>query len=185
MTSVTTQCNNPLNGLCKKLLFVPLFLALSLSALEVGEPVPEITLGSDAGGRLDGSSWSSSELQGKVHLLFYVDPDEKDLNNDFSDAIKAEGLDSSKFSSVAIINMAATWKPNFVINAALKKKQLKFKKTLYLKDMEKLLVSKWGVADDNSDVILFDREGRVLFYHAGKIDSAMTKEVIALIKEHM
>jgi len=168
-----------------KTLFLLLLSALTLAALEVGKSLPEITLSGDEGGRLDGRAWSSSELKGKLHLLFYVDPDEKDLNNDFSDAIKAEAFDRSSFASVAIINMAATWKPNFAINAALKKKQQKFKRTLYLRDMDKKLVSEWGLADDDSDVILFDKTGRVLFYHAGKIDAAMTKTVIQLIKEQM
>jgi len=169
----------------KRLLYLSLLLTLSLSALDLGEHPPEVTLGGDAGGRLDATPWSSSELRGRVHLLFYVDPDEKDLNNDFSDAVKAEAFDRSRFASIAIINMAATWKPNFVINAALKKKQAKFKKTLYLKDMEKRLVSEWGLADNNSDLLLFDREGKLLFYHAGKVDTEMTQEVIKLIKEHM
>ncbi len=169
----------------QKKLFYILFLTLSLNALEVGKTAPEITLSGDAGGRLDGSSWSSSELKDKVHLLFYVDPDEKDLNNAFSDAVKAAELDRSRFASVAIINMAATLKPNFAINAALKEKHKKFKKTLYLKDMDKLLVSKWNLDDDNSDIIVFDKEGKVIFYHAGKVDEAMTQEVIALIKENI
>jgi len=168
----------------KKLLLL-LLSVLTLTALEVGKPAPEITLSGDEGGRLDGTAWSSSELKGKVHLLFYVDPDEKDLNNDFSDAIKAEAFERSRFASVAIINMAATWKPNFAINAALRKKQQKFKKTLYLRDMDKKLVSEWGLADDDSDVIVFDKTGRAIFYHAGKIGPSMTKEVIRLIKEHM
>jgi len=168
-----------------KTLFLLLLSALSLAALEVGKPLPEVTLSGDEGGRLDGTAWSSKELKGKVQLLFYVDPDVKDLNNDFSDAIKAEAFDRSRFASVAIINMAATWKPNFAINAALKKKQQKFKKTLYLRDMDKKLVSEWGLADNDSDVILFDKNGRVLFYHAGKIDAAMTQKVIQLIKEQM
>ena len=169
----------------QKHLFFLLFMTLSLSALEVGKTPPEITLSGEAGGRLDGSSWSSSELKNKVYLLFYVDPDEKDLNNGFGDAVKAAGLDRSRFASVAVINMAATWKPNFAINAALKKKQEQFKKALYLKDMDKLLVRKWSLDDDNSDIIVFDREGKVIFYHAGKVDEAMTQKVIALIKEKM
>ena len=168
-----------------RLLLLPLLLTLSLNALELGTVPPEVTLSGDAGGRLDGTAWSSSELQDKVHLLFYVDPDEKDLNNALSDAVKAAELDRSRFASVAIINMAATWKPNFAINAALKKKQKKFKKTLYLKDMDKLLVDKWGLADDNSDIILFDQAGRVLFYHAGKVEGEKIEEVIRLIKENM
>ncbi len=185
MTSVKTQYNHLLNGLCKKLLLLPLFLTLSLNALELGTVPPEVTLGGDAGGRLDGTYWSSSELRSKVHLLFYVDPDEKDLNNELSDAVKAAALDRARFASVAIINMAATWKPNFAINAALKKKQKKFKKTLYLKDMDKLLVKKWGLDDDNSDVIVFNQAGKVLFYHAGKVEGKKIDEVIGLIKDNM
>ncbi len=164
---------------------LPLLFSLSLSAVEIGKTVPTVTLDGDKGGRVTGEAWSSSELKGKVHLLFYVDPDEKDLNNDLSDAVKAAELDRSKYASVAIINMAATWKPNFAINAALKSKQEKFPHTVYVKDMDKYVVNSWNVADDNSDIILFDKEGTVLFYKAGKVEGEEIGEVIKLIKENM
>lgn len=168
-----------------KMFLLPLLFSLSLSAVEIGQPLPGITLDNDKGGRVTGEAWSSSELQGKVHLLFYVDPDEKDLNNALSDAVKAAELDRSRYASVAIINMAATWKPNFAINAALKSKQEKFPHTVYVKDMDKYVVNAWGVADDNSDIIVIDKMGKVLFYHAGKVEGEQIKEVIALIKENM
>jgi len=168
-----------------KKIALALLMTLSLSALEIGTTPPTVTLEGDAGGRLDGSAWSSSELTQKVHVMFYVDPDEKDLNNDFSDALKAAELDRDYFASVAVINMAATWLPNFAIASSLKKKQEKFKKTLYLKDMDKKLVAEWGIDDDNSDIIVFDKQGKVLFYHAGKVDEKMSEEIIALIKANM
>ncbi|MEE8588180.1 MAG: YtfJ family protein, partial [Sulfurimonadaceae bacterium] len=154
-------------------------------AVEIGQTLPTVTLDEDKGGRVTGEAWSSSELKGKVHLLIYVDPDEKDLNNDLSDAVKAAELDRSKYASVAIINMAATWKPNFAINSALKSKQEKFPHAIYVKDMNRHVINAWGVADDNSDIILFDKEGTVLFYHEGKVEGDQINEVIKLIKEHM
>ena len=168
-----------------RMLLLPLLFSLSLGAVEIGQTLPTLTLDEDKGGRVTGEAWSSSELKSKVHLLFYVDPDEKDLNNDLSDAVKAAELDRSKFASVAIINMAATWKPNFAINSALKSKQEKFPHTIYVKDMDKHVVKAWSVADDNSDIIVLDKEGSVLFYHEGKVEGEQINEVIRLIKENM
>lgn len=168
-----------------KKILLSLLLSLSLSALEVGQTLPNVVLDGDKGGRVTGEAWSSTELTGKVHLIFYVDPDEKDLNNDLSDAVKAAELDRSRYASVAIINMAATWKPNFAINAALKSKQEKFPHTVYVKDMDKYGVQAWNVADDNSDIIVLDKEGAVLFYHEGKVEGDQINRVIEIIKEHM
>jgi len=168
-----------------KMLLLPLLFSLSLSAVEIGQTLPAVTLDEDKGGRVTGEAWSSSELKDKVHVVFYVDPDEKDLNNDLNDALKAAEMDRTYYASVAIINMAATWKPNFAINSALKSKQEKFPHTIYVKDMDKHVVNAWSVEDDNSDIIVLDKEGKVLFYHAGKVEGEQIKEVIKLIKDNM
>jgi len=169
----------------KKLLFLPLLLSLSLSAVEIGSTLPSITLDGDKGGRVAGGAWASSELTGKVHLVFYVDPDESDTNNALSDAVKKSSPDRSKFTSVAIINMAATWKPNFAIQSVLEGKQEKFPHTIYVKDMDKHIVESWKIADDSSDIILLDKSGKIIFAHEGEVDAAGIKEVIKLIKENM
>ncbi len=64
-------------------LMIFLLSALPLSAeLPLGKIPPKILLEGDLGGRLDGTAWNSEELiSGKVMVLFYVDPDEADLNN--------------------------------------------------------------------------------------------------------
>ncbi|RLA71387.1 MAG: transcriptional regulator [Epsilonproteobacteria bacterium] len=158
---------------------------MTLFSLEIGSTIPSTTLEGDNGGKLDGSAFSSHTLRDKVHVIFYVDPDEKDLNNPLSDALKAEAFDRSKYGSVAIINMDATWLPNFAIASSLEEKQEKFPDTLYVKDLQKVLVEQWDIADDNSDIIILDKNGNVLYVYEGKLDEEQISTVIALVKENI
>ena len=173
----------------RTLSFLMIFLlaALPLSAeLPLGKIPPKIVLEGDLGGRLDGTAWNSEELiSGKVMVLFYVDPDEADLNNHVSDALKAENFPLDKYGSVGVANMGATWLPNFAINIKLKSKQEKHKSTIYVKDLEKTLVKKWGLTDDDSDIILFGKDGKVLFSYDGKFSDAQVKEIIQAVKDNL
>jgi len=61
----------------KKTIALLLALSLNIWALTVGEHAPSITIDGENGGTANEKPWSSQEsLQGKVHVLFYVDPDE-------------------------------------------------------------------------------------------------------------
>ncbi len=154
-------------------------------AVEVGEIPPAVELREKLGGRLDGRPWSSEELRGKVHVLFYVDPDEKDTNNDASEALDREKFPSDKFQSVGIINMAATWLPNFAISSALKDKQKRYPTTIYVRDYKKVLVSAWKIADDSSNVLAFDRDGRLIFRKDGKLTAEEIRRLIKVIRDHL
>ena len=157
-----------------------------LAELPLGEIPPKVILKDDLGGRLDGTQWSSDELvSGKVIVLFYVDPDESELNNHVSDALKAENYPREKYGSVGMANMAATWLPNFAINMKLKSKQEKHKTTVYVKDLDKTLVKKWGLRDDNSDVIVFGKDGRVLYNVSGKFTDVQVKEIVKVIWDNL
>jgi predicted transcriptional regulator len=164
-----------------------LLSALPLSAeLPIGEIPPKIVLEGDLGGRLDGTAWNSEELiSGKVMVLFYVDPDEADLNNHVSDALKAENFPLDKYGSVAIGNMDATWMPNFAINLVLKNKQEKHKSTIFIKDIKKTLVKKWGLSDDDSDIILFGKDGQVIYSHDGKFSDTQVKEIVQAVRDNL
>ena len=165
------------------LILVPTML---LAELPIGEIPPKVVLKGDLGGRIDGTQWSSEELVSeKVIVLFYVDPDESELNNHVSDALKAENYPKEKYGSIGMANMAATWLPNFAINMKLKSKQEKHKETVYVKDLDKTLVKKWGLSDDNSDVIVFGKDGRVLYSVDGKFTDAQVKEIIKLIWDNL
>lgn len=177
----------------KKVLNVVLVALFSLSLVtagawagaELGQVPPNVELKDKLGGRLDGTPWSSEEMKGKVHVLFYVDPDEKDTNNDTSEALDKEKFPKEKFQSVAIINMAATFMPNFLISSSLKEKQEKYPRTIYVRDYKKVLVKEWKLADDSSDVLAFDRQGRVIFKKDGKLTPEEIQKLLKVIKEHL
>lgn len=157
----------------------------AFAAPPLGEKPKTVTLEKNEGGRVTGEAWSSSELKGKVFVLFYVDPDLSDLNNAASEALKAEKFSLEKYQSLAVINMAATWLPNFAIDGKLKAKQKDYPDTVYVRDLHKALVKEWKLADDNNDVIAFDQEGKVIFTHEGKLDAEKIKQLIEIIKSKL
>ena len=168
------------------MIFLMLFPTMVLAELPIGEIPPKVVLKDDLGGRLDGTQWSSEELvSGKVIVLFYVDPDESELNNHVSDALKAENYPKEKYGSIGMANMAATWLPNFAINMKLKSKQEQYKSTVYVKDLEKTLVKKWGLSDDNSDVVVFNKDGRVLYSVDGKFTDTQVKEIVKVVWDNL
>jgi YtfJ family uncharacterized protein len=154
-------------------------------AIEMGQVPPKVELKGKLGGRLDGTAWSSEELKGKVHVLFYVDPDEKDTNNDASEALDKEKFPSEKFQSVGIINMAATWLPNFAISSSLEEKQKRYPRTIYVRDYKKVIVNAWKIADNSSDVLAFDKKGKLIFRKDGKLSPGDIQKLIKVIKENM
>jgi YtfJ family uncharacterized protein len=171
----------------KWLIFVLAIVLINQAAqaVEIGEIPPKVELKEKMGGRLDGKPWSSEELQGKVHVLFYVDPDEKDTNNDASEALDREKFPSDKFQSVGIINMAATWLPNFAISSAIKDKQKRYPKTIYVRDYKKVLVNTWKIADDSSNVLAFDKQGKLIFRKDGKLSVEEIQMLIKVIRDHL
>jgi len=171
-----------------ELLVVVFALALACTAAYSVEPgqIPQpVELKEKAGGRLDGTPWSSEELKGRVHVLFYVDPDEKDTNNEASDALDREKFSSEKFQSVAIINMAATWLPNFAISSSLEEKQKRYPRTIYVRDYKRVLVDAWKIADDSSNVLAFDKSGRLIFRKDGQLTPEDIQKLIKAIRDNL
>lgn len=161
------------------------FSFLVLAAPPIGEKPKSVTLDKNEGGRVSGGAWSSDELKGKVFVLFYVDPDLSDLNNAASEALKAEKFSLEKYQSLAVINMAATWLPNFAIDGKLKGKQKDYPDTIYVRDLHKTLVKEWKLADENNDIVALDQEGKVFYAHEGKLDAAEIKVLIDGIKQRL
>jgi len=169
----------------KKVVLGFLVLVGSILAVELGKVPSSIILDGDNGGKTDGSEWNSKMLKGKVHILFYVDPDERDLNEPLSQALKKRHFNRKKYASVAMINLAATWLPNVILESKLKAKQKEFPDTIYVKDKKKILVNKWGLADDNSDILIFDKKGKLIYKKFGKLSDKEIKSVLALIEKNL
>jgi predicted transcriptional regulator len=165
---------------------VALAITLNLSAFTLGEVQKELIISDDKGGLVvDGSAWDSKSIKDKVYVMFYVDPDEKDTNSHFSDALKAKHYDRANYGSIAIVNLAATWKPNFIIEKLLKSKQEEFPDTIYVKDKNKVLVKEWGVADDASDILIFSKTGKLLFYKVGAMSKEDMQKAFKIIEDNL
>ena len=162
-----------------------LVLVGSVAAVELGKVPSSVILDGDNGGKTDGSAWNSKMLKGKVHILFYVDPDKRDENEALSKALKKRHFDRKKYASVAMINLAATWLPNAILESKLKAKQKEFPDTIYVKDKKKVLVNKWKLADDNSDILVFDKSGKLIYKKFGKLSAQEIKDVLALIEKNL
>lgn len=169
-----------------KSIILSIVLSLNLYGVTVGETPNEVLIGNENGGLVsDNSQWSSSSLRDKVFVLFYVDPDEKDTNNAFSKALKAKKYDRTNYGSIAIINMAATWKPNFAIASALESKQEEFPDTLYIKDLKSVLVNEWALEDDASNILIFSKNGKLLFYKSGALNEEDIKTALSIIEDNI
>jgi predicted transcriptional regulator len=165
-----------------KILLVLSLLSFNIFSQEIFK---KVVLDKEDGGRIDGTAWSSEELKDKVYVIFYVDPDEKDLNEHVADLIKKQNFPTDKMTSIGIINMAATWLPNFAIASSLKEKQNKFPHTIYVKDFKKVLVKEWGLKDDSSNVLVFNKSGQVLIKILGKATPEEVEKVITLIRSNL
>jgi len=169
----------------KKIILCLLVLSVYTMAIDLGKVPPAVTIEGTNGAQIDGSPWHSSMLKGKIYTVFYVDPDEKELNQALAAALKKRNFDRKKVNSVAIINLAATWIPNAILETMLEKKQKEFPQTLYVKDKKKVLVKKWHLADDNSDILIFDKSGKLIYKKFGKVSFTEIKKVIKLIEKHL
>lgn len=150
-----------------------------------GKALPNLELSGDEGGRLNGKSWSLKEMlnQKKVLVIFYVDPDVKDKNEEISERLNKRNFPKEDVQYIGMINLAATWLPNFAISGALKKKQKKYPATLYLRDYDKKAVKVWKVADDENDIIVLNSEGVVSYHKFGYVNKEEGDQLMELLEK--
>ena len=111
----------------------------------------------------------------------YVDPDKIKLNQHVEDALAKEQYPLEQIRSVAITNLAATWKPKFLIGKILKGKQKKYPRTTYLTDKSKVLVEQWGLHDHSYNVLILDRSGRLLFNKGGALSPTDVEKLTTML----
>lgn len=153
---------------------------LSMSAVP-----PSVRLSGAQGGKVAGGDWSSSEIRGKVFTVMYVDPDEKDLNEHVERSLKAENFPRDKYGSMAIVNTAATWKPDAVIRMILKGKQKDYPDSIYVMDQDKVLVQKWGLKDDSYHVLTFGQDGALLYSKSGALSDRDIQQLKRIIRANL
>ncbi len=145
----------------KKMLFVVLLVSLwAVSGavagdLQVGDTASDWSL-PDADTKL----YTMQEWAGKVLLINYNDPDEKDMNNHFNDAVKKESknglLQEATFKGIGIADCEASWKPDSLIRSFGASAAKKYN-TVILFDYDASLRNAWGLKEDSANAILLDK----------------------------
>ena len=153
-------------------------LPVSAAELQVGMKAPDWRF-HDA----DGNSYTMQSWAGKVLLVTYVDPDESDLNEHFTEAMKkakeAGRLQEEHYKGIGIADCAATWKPDFLIRAIAGAKANKYN-TVILFDYEGVLRQAWGLEKDTSNVILLDKNRICRAIIRGRVPEARVPELVQL-----
>jgi len=163
-------------------LLIPL-LFVSSYALDIGTVPSHIVLDKDNGGSANGSAWDSHSLKGKVHTLLYMDPDKRDESQILLDALSKLKVDNKAYSTVAIINLAATWMPNSILQSKLREKQKELNNMEYVFDKTKFLVKKWHLKDDASNVVILDKNSKVIYQKSGKLSPKDVQEILQIISK--
>ena len=169
----------------KKLLLFPLIFAIGLHAnVAIGKRLPHVALDQKNGGFLSGEAWNSSMLKGKTTLLLYIDPDERNKGKNFNNTLKKlkQDIDPKHFQIVAIMNLGATWKPKALITKLMKSKMGDFPKQIIVVDNTSWLVKKWGLKNDEYNVLVLDKHTKLLFSHSGQLNNDQIKKIDTLIR---
>ena len=171
----------------KKIIFM-----LVASMFLLGTPVlaGEIEVGTKASDwsfkDSDKKEFSMESWAGRVLMVNYVDPDESDLNEHFTDAMKKakdDGrLNNVNYKGIGIADCAATWKPNFAIRAIAGKKAKKYK-TVILFDYKAVLRTAWGLKKDTSNIIILDKNRVCQAIVRGRVPDDQVETLVRLVED--
>lgn len=130
----------------------------------------------------DGNTFTMESWKGKVLFINYVDPDESDLNEHFTEAMKKakdQGLlRDETYKGIGIADCKATWKPDALIRTIAGNKAKKYKTTI-LFDYDASLRNAWGLEADTANAILLDKNRVVRVIVRGKVPE---KEVASIVQ---
>lgn len=132
----------------------------------------------------DGKFYSMESWAGKVLMVNYVDPDEADLNEHFTDALKKakdDGrLSHETYKGIGIADCAATWKPNFAIRVIAGRKAKKYKSTI-LFDYDAFLRNAWGLKKDTANIIILDKNRVCRAIIRGRVPDDQVATLVQLV----
>jgi predicted transcriptional regulator len=134
----------------------------------------------------DGKAFTMDSWAGKVLVVNYVDPDESDLNEHFTEALKKakdDGrLKEETYKGIGIADCAATWKPDFAIRAIAGRKAKKYN-TVILFDYDASLRNLWGLAEDTANVVILDKNRICRAVVKGRVPDDLVDRLVKLVIE--
>jgi uncharacterized protein len=118
----------------------------------------------------------------KVLILFYVDPDVKEITDPISDALDEKKYPINKFGAVGVVNCKDSWVPNKLITTGTQLKQEKYPESSILLDKNYILSTTWslGMCDNVAKIVIVGKDSEIKFVKAIKSQDEC-KDIIPLV----
>lgn len=177
---------NKIYRITKIILMVTLFAVVSLNAqIEVNKNLPDLVLSEDKGGNINGKEWKSADLKNKLNIVFYVAPNQQDDVEPLLNKIDSAGYDFESVEVTLIINTEATWIPNGIIEGKVQGKAKDDTTKNYVLDKDKVLLSEWNLSEDNPNIIVVDKSGKVIYYLDEELKEGLGNELLKIIESEI
>ncbi|MCP4131640.1 MAG: hypothetical protein GY754_11735 [bacterium] len=157
-------------------LFVSM-VGTNLHAASVGQSLGSVKIINPS----DKPAWIP-QIGKKVLTIMYTDPDEKDVNDPLSNAIKGKNYSKEKYLGIGIGNCKDTWIPNAAIRYKARGKAKQFKGSVILLDEKRAVSKKWGLGncDDLGVVIVVGKDRKIKFIKKIK-NKAESRAIISAV----
>ena len=169
----------------KKIIVSLIIVFTMLNAFSIGEGFCNVVLDKSNGNASNGKAWYSKTLKGKVHLILYMNPGKRGEIQPLLNALNNLNVSGNLYSTVAIVNLADTWLPNAILESKLSQKQKELKNTIFVFDKTKYLVKKCGFRDEDSNIVIVDKNLKVIYQKNGKISDSDIEKILNIIKQNI
>jgi len=140
-----------------------------IPSVEQETTLPPVVLKGEDGGTAAGEEWNSNKLRGKTSLILYVDTGKKQEAMPLIKKIDSLNYSTDELGTYFIVNTSATKMPKFMIQTMIRQRQKANSRIQYVLDNRQALIKEWNFTDQNLNVLVLDRSGKVLHRYAGEI----------------
>ena len=144
---------------------------------------PPIVLKGDGGGMVNGQEWKSDLLKDKVNLLIYTTPGKQKGVKPLLDKLDNIEYSEMQFGITFVVNLDVIAIVERFVRKKLEKRADADKIKSYVIDKEKKFVKAWNLKDDDSNILLFDSSGNIVYAHTGKITENIANDILFKIDE--
>lgn len=161
--------------------------------LTVGQTVPNIAITNHGEIVLNGDdttyqAWNSGQLLGKVRVIQAIAgrSSSKALNASLMTAITAAKFPSENYQTTTIINQDdSIWGTGSFVKSSAQDSKRDFPWSSMVLDEDGRVAEAWALAEENSAIIVQDKQGQILFVQEGALDDAQIQQVITLIQANL
>ncbi|MCY9873125.1 YtfJ family protein [Vibrio barjaei] len=155
--------------------------ARSISVKDHGE----LILNNDA---ITYQAWSSNDMLGKVRVIQAIAgrSSSKEMNAPLMKAITDAKFPEDSYQTTTIINQDdAMWGTSSFVKSSAEDSKQEFPWSSMVLDKHGLVANAWQLKEDNSAIIVQDKQGKILYVKEGALTDSEVQGVLTMISENL